>query len=257
MIAEADIAVHRQAIERDGFVVLRGAVDPEWIAGHRSALRRHVDAHLTAMDPVGKAVGASAVAPTFSLIDAPPDVAAFVTEARIAAIAAALLGVNALRLLHFCGFFKPPAGLPTPWHRDNDFIPLATDRVITAWMPLVPIDAAMGLLSFACASHHGDPAVPPSDFTHAATGPLTPGDISFHLGGTLHAAGPNRTAQTREAMAVSFYANGARIVADGGAPFRAALRAHYFADLAPGDLARSDANPVVFERKARTMAVTT
>lgn len=244
MIAKASLAAAREAISRDGFVVLRGAVDPDWIAAHRARLCAYVADHRAEMDEGCRAVGASAAAPTFKLTDAPADVGSFVTDARIAAMAAALLGVEAVRLLHFCGFFKPPAGLPTPWHRDLDFIPLATDRVITAWMPLVPVDAAMGLLSFARGSHCADGEA--DAFASSATGPLAPGDVSFHLGGTLHSAGANRSDRMRAAMAVSFYADGARIGDDGGAPFRAALRAHYFADLAPGDIATGPANPVVY-----------
>lgn len=243
MTGAVDIAAARRALDRDGFVILRGAIEPDWIEAHRAALCAYVERHRAAMDAAGRAVGTSAVAPTFKLSDAPPDVAAFVTDARLGALAAALLAVRAVRLLHFCGFFKPPSGVPTPWHRDHDFLPLDTDRLITAWLPLVAIDATMGMLAFARGSHRDTGAA--AAFPHSDSGPLAPGDVSFHLGGTLHAAGGNRSPRMRAVMAMTFYPDGVRIRDDEGVPFRAALRAQYFADLAPGALAAGPANPLV------------
>lgn len=233
----------RAALDRDGFVILRGAVERGWIDAHRNGLCSYVARHRAGMDEAGRAVGTSAVAPTFTLGDAPPDVAAFVTDARLGALAAALLAVRSVRLLHYCGFFKPPAGRPTPWHRDQDFLPLDTDRLITAWLPLVEIDATMGMLAFAHGSHR-DPRSAEA-FARSDSGPLSPGDVSFHLGGTLHAAGGNRSDRMRAVMAMTFYPDGVRIRDDEGVPFRAALRAHHFADLAPGELAAGPANPLV------------
>jgi ectoine hydroxylase-related dioxygenase (phytanoyl-CoA dioxygenase family) len=244
----AALASAREAIRRNGFAVLRGALDPGWIADHREALRAYVEPRLGALAPESRAVGASASAPTFSIADAPPAVASFVTDPALAALAAALLGAPAVRLLHFCGFFKPPSGAPTPWHRDLDFIPLATDQVVSAWLPLVPVDAEMGLLAFAAGSHRSEAAAEP-DFQPMETGPLLPGDVSFHLGRTLHGAGANRTERMRETIAVSYFADGARIGEDRGVPFRAALREHYFSGARPGDVAASPANPIVHQEQ--------
>jgi hypothetical protein len=248
MIDADRLAAGRAALDRDGFVILRRALDGSWVEAHRAALRAYVERHLAGLDACGRAVGASASSPTFKLTDAPPDIAAFVTDPGLGAAAAGLLGVKAVRLLHFCGFFKPPLGSPTPWHRDMDFIPLDSDRIVTAWLPLVPVNAPMGLLCFASGSHRDEGDVTAEDYANVSTGPLRPGDVSFHLAGTLHSAGANTTGRMREALAVSFYADGARIDADRGVPFRAAMRAHYFADLQPGDVAVGAANPIVMER---------
>ncbi|MBB3033828.1 phytanoyl-CoA dioxygenase family protein [Alteriqipengyuania lutimaris] len=258
MNAASDLAPRSQAasvrgaIERDGFVVLRSAIDPRWIAAHRPALRDYVMARIEAMDDGARATGASTTSPTFKLTDAPEEVRAFVTGERIGAMAADLLGVDAVRLLHFCGFFKPAGGAPTPWHRDDAFLPVDTPQVVTAWIPLLPVDATMGMLGFA-APETRDGAGPPA--RAVTTGAMEPGDISFHLARTLHCGGANTSDAMREAIAICFYADGARISADDGAPFRAAMRAHYFAELEPGDRARSDANPVVFPAPPRVSGV--
>lgn len=242
----------KAAIERDGFVVLRNAIDPRWIAGHHAALRSYVLAHIDAMDEGARATGASTTSPTFKLTEAPEDVRAFVTGEQIGAVAADLLGVDAVRLLHFCGFFKPSSGAPTPWHRDDAFLPVDTDRVVTAWIPLVPVDATMGVLAFASPESENGADAPTRAVT---TGTMQPGDISFHLASTMHCAAANASDTMREAIAICFYADGARVAADDGAPFRAAMREHYFAGLRPGDRAQSAANPVVFPAGSRLSGV--
>lgn len=243
----AKLATARGDLDRWGFVTIRGALDAEWVAGHREPIATYVEGHLAEMAADSRAMGASAASPTFSLSDAPPQVAAFVTDPALARIAAALLGAPAVRLLHFCGFFKPPEGSATPWHRDLDFIPLATERVVSAWIPLIPVDPTMGVLAFATGSHKDrSRAAPPQNFPQIASGRLAPGDVSFHLGCTLHSAGPNSSERMREVIAVSFYADGARIAEDDGPAFRAAMREHYFAGLSPGDLAEGPANPIVY-----------
>ena len=63
---------------------------------------------------------------------------------RFAGVAAALLGVDGVRLYHDQALFKEPGGGPTPWHQDQVYWPLATDRTITMWMPLVDLPDASG-----------------------------------------------------------------------------------------------------------------
>ena len=53
-----------------------------------------------------------------------PEVAALVTSARVAAVAAALLGVERVRLYQDCAFLKGPADGPTHWHSDLNMVPL-------------------------------------------------------------------------------------------------------------------------------------
>ncbi|MBK9767402.1 MAG: phytanoyl-CoA dioxygenase family protein [Chloracidobacterium sp.] len=76
---------------------------------------------------------------------------------RFARIAAELLGVEKVRLYHDQALFKEPLGGHTPWHQDQYYWPLNTDRTITMWMPLVDIDTQMGMLAFASGSHKSGP----------------------------------------------------------------------------------------------------
>src|SRR5690606_4640792 len=63
----------------------------------------------------------------------------FVLAKRFARVAATLLGVENVRLYHDQALFKEPGGGPTPWHQDQNYWPLATNKTITLWMPMVDI----------------------------------------------------------------------------------------------------------------------
>jgi ectoine hydroxylase-related dioxygenase (phytanoyl-CoA dioxygenase family) len=131
-------------------------------------------------------------------------------------------------LYHDQALFKEPGGGFTPWHQDQYYWPLDTDRTVTMWMPLVNIDERMGMLTFASGSHKKGPigSVEISDeseetyekyiaehgFPIAKASTMKAGDATFHLGWTIHSAGGNRSnTTTREVMTIIFYADGARI----------------------------------------------
>jgi ectoine hydroxylase-related dioxygenase (phytanoyl-CoA dioxygenase family) len=117
--------------------------------------------------------------------------------------------VHGVRLYHDQALFKEPGGGYTPWHQDQNFWPLDTDRTITLWMPLVDVPAEVGTMSFASGSHkvpalRGPVISDASQEAFAAAieelglpvathGPLAAGDATFHAGWTVHSAPPNPT----------------------------------------------------------------
>lgn len=58
-----------------------------------------------------------------------------------------------MRLYHDQALYKEAGGGPTPWHADQYYWPLTTDRVVTAWVPLQPVSPDMGPLAFAERTH--------------------------------------------------------------------------------------------------------
>jgi ectoine hydroxylase-related dioxygenase (phytanoyl-CoA dioxygenase family) len=75
-------------------------------------------------------------------------VSRFVHGQRLARIAAELLGVTGVRLYHDQSLYKEPGGGLTPAHADQYYWPLATDRTVTAWIPLQAVPLEMGPLGF-------------------------------------------------------------------------------------------------------------
>jgi ectoine hydroxylase-related dioxygenase (phytanoyl-CoA dioxygenase family) len=143
----------------------------------------------------------------------------FVFGKRLARIAAELLEVTGVRLYHDQSLYKEPGGGFTPAHADQYYWPLASDRVITAWVPLQPVPAQMGPIGFYGGSHRFafGRDLPISDESEARITvdmerqgfPLVDaafelGEVSFHLGWTFHRAGPNRTDRPRSVMTIIY-----------------------------------------------------
>ncbi len=185
----------------------------------------------------------------------------FVFENRFAKVAAALLGVERVRLYHDQALFKEPLGGYTPWHQDQYYWPLDTDRTVTMWMPLVDIDSEMGMLTFASGSQALGPigSVRISDESEAAydeyiasrgfpvvrADAMCAGDATFHLGWTIHSAGANCSPdKTREVMTVIYFADGARVTEPQN-PNQEDDRRAWLGGRSPGEIADSELNPVL------------
>lgn len=143
----------------------------------------------------------------------------FVFARRFAQIAAELLGVDGVRLYHDQALYKEAGGGITPWHADQYYWPLDSDRTVTVWIPLQDTPADMGPLEFATGSHYLEfgrdlpisdeserqmqDALSEQNFpTDSSTYDL--GDVSYHLGWVFHRAGPNRSSIPRRVMTVIY-----------------------------------------------------
>ena len=178
---------------------------------------------------------------------------------RFGKIAAELLGVKNVRLYHDQALFKEPGGGLTPWHQDQYYWPMDTDKTVTMWMPLVDIEDGMGMLTFASGSQHVSlPPIGISDesekmisefvaehkFPIVAQKTMKAGDATFHRGWTLHAAPGNETNQMREVMTLIFM-DADMHVTEPKNPNQEADRQRWFQGLAPGSLAASPINPII------------
>jgi hypothetical protein len=182
----------------------------------------------------------------------------FVFAPRFAKAAADLLGVEGVRLYHDQALLKEPGGGHTPWHQDQFYWPLDTERTVTMWMPLADLDPAVGSMTFATGSHragnlrgHAISDASETEFSRVVRadalpehtyGAIRAGDATFHAGWTLHRAGPNPTAQMRPVMTVIYFADGAR-VSEPDSVYQQFDLATWLPGLAPGDLAASGLNP--------------
>jgi len=188
------------------------------------------------------------------------DARRLVFSRRLASAAAALLRVPTIRLYHDQALYKLPTegeGGHTPWHVDQYYWPMATDRCVTAWIPLVDVPDDMGPLTFASGSHRleegrdieiSDESEARCDRALAKGGymrsrePFVLGDVSFHLGWTYHSAPPNRSTKERKVMTVIYMDGEMRVASPSNSHQHDDLR-KWLPGLAPGDLAASEANP--------------
>lgn len=186
------------------------------------------------------------------------NVARFVLAHRFADVAAQLLGVPSVRLYHDQALFKEASGGQTPWHQDQYYWPLDTDKTITLWMPLTDITLEMGPMTFVNGSHKFgylgklpisdesqnlfEKFIQERDLTLSVPTAMAAGDATFHSGWTLHGAGANSTAQIREAMTIIYFADGTRVSQTDNKNREADL-AQWLSGVKPGDLAASPINP--------------
>jgi ectoine hydroxylase-related dioxygenase (phytanoyl-CoA dioxygenase family) len=143
----------------------------------------------------------------------------FVFNKRIAGIAAQLMQSESVRLYHDQALYKEPSGGFTPWHADQFYWPLATDKCTTVWIPLQQTPVEMGALEFSMGSQRFEYGrdLPISDESEKQIqdalerqgfellrGGFDLGEVSFHAGWTFHRAGPNTTDKPRAVMTMIY-----------------------------------------------------
>jgi ectoine hydroxylase-related dioxygenase (phytanoyl-CoA dioxygenase family) len=217
----------------NGHVLVRGLASPAEVAAYQPVIEAEAIARAWNKDQVTESGDHQGVfLQSFNLWRVDDRIARFVLSKRFAGVAAALLGVERVRLYHDQALCKGPGGGRTPWHQDHHYWPLDTDRMVTMWMPLVDIPAEVGSLTFASGSHaYGDLGGKgigkETDTTLRAViaerglptdgyGAMTAGDATFHGGWTAHSAGRNPTDRLRTVMTVIYYADGAHVLPEVG-----------------------------------------
>jgi ectoine hydroxylase-related dioxygenase (phytanoyl-CoA dioxygenase family) len=206
--------------QKNRFIKLKEVFDAETIAYFNNAITEQVakmntgSKSLDERDTYGKAF-----LQLFNLWRENDTVKQFVFSERLAKIAADLMLVEGTRLYHDQALFKEGGGGITPWHADQYYWPLETDKTVTAWIPLQETPLEMGPLEFSAGSHIivegrdleiGDESekvmqekLRVTDFEHVIE-PFDLGEVSFHSGWVFHRAGANTTDEMRKVMTVIY-----------------------------------------------------
>ena len=127
--------------------------------------------------------------------------------------------VKGVRLYHDQALFKEAGGGITPWHADQYYWPLSSEKTITAWIPLQKVTLNMGPLEFSAGSQkiiYGrelsisdeseikiDKKLRLTDYNHVVE-PFDVGEISFHSGWIFHRAGENSSKEIRKVMTIIY-----------------------------------------------------
>jgi len=248
---------HREAFYRDGFVKLTNVLTPGAVIRLRQEL----------IKLLGKTFNTSldgGARDRFLSLEMAwlenPVVRAYVLSARIGKICAELLDVKSVRLYHDNILSKEPGCGRTPWHYDDHHFPLATDDVVTAWIPAQPVPVAMGPLSFAKPlgvfelvkdiefnkfdTSYDRRVAEAFEASNVAVenGAFDIGEVSFHHNRSFHTAARNRTRQSRVVLASTYFADGARILDQ--PTMVSGDWEKFIPGAGPGDLAASEMNPI-------------
>lgn len=215
-LAEEARAFYRE----NGYVKLKNVLSPDVLAHYGDLITRQVVKLNTLTKPMEeRTTYEKAFLQIENIWRSDEAVREFVFSKRLARLAAELMGVEGVRLYHDQALYKEPSGGITPWHADQFYWPLATDRTVTVWIPLQPTPMDMGPLAFAEKSQTvaigRDREI--SDESEALLArelkarnfavndtPFDLGEVSYHAGWTFHRAGPNVSDQPRKVMTMIY-----------------------------------------------------
>ena len=257
---------HVSSFQRDQVTLVRELASADEVAAYRPHINDAVDRFNTENRPLHERdTYGMAFLQTMNLWTRDEAVKRFSFARRFARVAAQLMGVSGVRMYHDQALYKEPGGGPTPWHQDQFYWPLDTDRTVTMWMPLVDIPADVGTLTFAPRSGENGylgelPISDKSDqifkafleergYNKMTFGPMRAGDATFHSGWVLHSApaNPSRTFR-REVMTVIYMAEDARITVPDHQNRQNDLEM-WLPGCQPGDVAASPLNPVLYSSR--------
>lgn len=255
------VAEHVAAFRRDGFIKLKQVLSPETLAHYGAEITRLTIALNTQSKPLEeRSTYDRAFLQVMNLWEHSEVVKRFVLGQRLGRIAAELLEVPGVRLYHDQSLYKEPGGGITPAHADQYYWPLASDRTVTAWIPLQPVPEPMGPLGFWARSQsvefgrnlgisdESEAKISANMARHGfefASGPFDLGEISFHLGWTFHKAGANVSTQPRSVMTV-IYMDADMHMARALSAAQANDAAQWCPGVQPGETIASPKNPLVY-----------
>ncbi|MFN0137162.1 MAG: phytanoyl-CoA dioxygenase family protein [Phycisphaerae bacterium] len=252
------------AFKRDGFIKLRGVFDAETLGHYGDDITKLTLVHDKYKDvPLEqRSTYAKAFIQVTNLWRMSERAREFSFAPRVARIAAELLEVSGVRMWHDQALYKEAGGGFTPWHVDQQYWPMSSDRCVTAWIPLQAVAMNMGPLSFGIGSHNVDIArtMEISDeserYIQDAVArlqiaecfePYELGEVSFHLGWTLHRAGPNTSQWPRRVHTVIYMDENMRLATEMTANQRVDWEA-FSPSTKPGEVMRDELNPVLWSR---------
>jgi ectoine hydroxylase-related dioxygenase (phytanoyl-CoA dioxygenase family) len=206
--------------QKNRFIKLKNVFDAETLAYYNDVITQQVEKMNTTTTKVAERdTYGKAFLQIFNLWRENDGVKDFVFSKRLAKIASDLMQVEGVRMYHDQALFKEGGGGITPWHADQYYWPLSSDKTVTAWIPLQEIPLPLGPLEFSAGSHQivegrdlkiSDDSekliaekLRVTDFQHVIE-PFDLGEVSFHSGWVFHRAGANITDQMRKVMTIIY-----------------------------------------------------
>ena len=186
-------------------------------------------------------------------------------RSRLGEMAAALAGVDGIRIWHDQALIKEPWANPTAWHLDNPYWSFSSRNAISIWVALDDATLHNGCLYFLPGTHK-EASFENSGITEnmsdlfrvypqwvgreALAAPMKAGDCSFHNGLLAHGAGANMTPGRRRAMTCAYMPDGE--VFNGQ---KNVLPDSYIQTLAVGDVLQNDEfNPLIYHASKTTVS---
>ncbi|SFZ93543.1 Ectoine hydroxylase-related dioxygenase, phytanoyl-CoA dioxygenase (PhyH) family [Flaviramulus basaltis] len=206
--------------KKNRFIKLKDVLDKKTLAHFSEIITKKVEELNDVEAPLeSRSTYGKAFLQLFNLWTKNATIKSLIFSKRMAKIASDLMQVDGVRLYHDQALFKEAKGGITPWHSDQHYWPLQTDKTVTAWIPLQATPLDMGPLEFSAGSHkildgrdlsisdESEIAIQKrlkvTDFKHVIE-PFDAGEVSFHSGWVFHRAGANTTNDMRKVMTIIY-----------------------------------------------------
>lgn len=249
------IAFYRE----NGYIKLNQVLAPEVLEHFRGLIKARVSELSADVAPLAeRTTYGKAFLQIMNLWTESAEVKEFVFGKRLARIAAELIGASGVRIYHDQALYKEPGGGITPWHADQYYWPVDSDKTITAWIPLQATPLEMGPLAFCEKSHRFQIGrdLEISDESEVTLKQALSsfmleedrfdlGDVSFHAGWTFHRAGANSTDRPREVMTMIYMDENIRLTAPKNKNHVMDIN-RWAPGLTTGDVLSSPLNPVLY-----------
>jgi ectoine hydroxylase-related dioxygenase (phytanoyl-CoA dioxygenase family) len=257
MISQSDI----NQFARDGFIVVEDLFSPAELLRYRTAVDAALSERLDNPPPMAERDAYDRMfTQHYNLWEGSLEVRELTFEPRLAEIASALLDVPALRVYCDQSFYKEPGSSETGVHQDYRLLSIEETQTLNAWIPLEGCTLDEGALGYLPGSHKlgratnldlllGRDMLQTPELQALLTSPvfveLAPGSVAFHHVLTFHLSTPNRSARTRKAFAVTYFADGS--TRGTSWPHASVDRA----DIAVGQRIEGPATPIVWPPSGR------
>jgi ectoine hydroxylase-related dioxygenase (phytanoyl-CoA dioxygenase family) len=232
-----------ETYDRDGVVLVRDVVDPEWLERLMARVERIVDQPSQWASDTGEQEGEDsgrALDERYLWRDN-DEVHRFVFDSGVANLVGQAMQTTALRFYFDHWFVKEPGTMTeTPWHQDAPYWPFTGQQIASLWLALSPVDRNGSGLEFVKGSHRWNKAYKPQRFVksdpktdwlrkaEASDGeeipdisgnrsdydifcePMAPGDGLIFSAWMIHAAPHNRSASRRAAVSTRWLGDDVR-----------------------------------------------
>jgi ectoine hydroxylase-related dioxygenase (phytanoyl-CoA dioxygenase family) len=252
-----------ESYRKNGFLVIENFLDASELIRWQRDTQEAVDQRLCAMGDLTNAGSDEYYRQVFTqclkLADTHEGMREIIHDPRLGEMAAALAGINGIRIWHDQALFKPPFGNPTAWHLDNPFWSFDSYNAISLWVALDDATLANGCMFYLPGTHLS------ARFDNVGIGknisdlftiypewkeiepvgcPCPAGSAVLHHGLVAHGAGANMTNRPIRAMTCAYMPDGS--VFNGK---RNVLPEAYFQSLEIGDMLNDPViNPLVWRQ---------
>jgi len=215
-----------QTYDRDGYVIVRGAIDSDLVREAQDHVRWLIQRHPDTRPEQFHA----------DLARTDPFWIRLVSDDRLVDIASQFIGPDvALFATHY--ICKPPrTGQAVLWHQDGSYWPLDPMQVVTLWLAVSDSTPDNGCMRVIPATHHlaldlvqertdVDNVLGSAmradlvDESKAVDVALAAGDLSIHHPNLIHGSEVNRSDLWRMGLTIRYIPTSTRILKDVGAPF--------------------------------------